>query len=48
MRITFGRGNNRKSTVIATGPTVDRVTREQQTFDLKQLLFNLGILRSLS
>jgi hypothetical protein len=48
MRITIGRGRNRISTEIATGPHVPKAEREQTTWQLKQILFNRGYLKSLA
>lgn len=48
MHITIGRGRNRKSVEIATGPHVPKAEREQTAWELKQLLFNLGYIKSLA
>jgi hypothetical protein len=48
MTITIGRGRNRQSTEIATGPHMDKTTREKQAWDMKLILLNLGIIKSLS
>lgn len=47
MIITIGRGRTRKTAEVATGPYVARETRERQSWDMKQIMFNLGIIKNL-
>jgi len=48
MRITIGRGRNRISTEVATGPHIAKGEREKTAWDLKMILFNRGYLKSLA
>jgi hypothetical protein len=48
MHITVGRGHNRISAEITTGPHMLKTEREQTAWQLKQILFNRGYLKSLA